>query len=380
MFNRLLHLPLESQTSIFLFGPRGTGKTSWLKSHLPNAVYLDLLDFNVYSFLSSNPTRLEQFIPSLYNDWIIIDEVQRVPELLNEVHRLIENKKYRFILTGSSARSLRRKGINLLAGRAFRYHMHPLVIQEIGSAFNLSHSLEFGLLPTAVTHKDPKQYLENYVQTYLREEILQEGLTRNIGAFSSFLEVASFSQGQVLTMTEIGRELALNRFTVTNYFAILEDLLLSIRIPPFTQRAKRKMIAHEKFYFFDTGVYRALRPMRPLDSRDEADGAALETLFLQSVRAINDYQNLGYKIYFWRTASGSEVDFVLYGPRGLHAIEIKRSNRVTNQSLRGLKSFAEDYPEAKLHLLFLGTHKEYHGNITAIPFEKALLELPELIK
>jgi uncharacterized protein len=380
MFHRLLTLPLDSQSSIFLFGPRGTGKTSWLKYHLPQAVYLDLLDFNTYSFLSSNPTRLEQFVPSLYKDWILIDEVQRVPELLNEVHRLIESKRYRFILTGSSARSLRRKGVNLLAGRAFRYHMHPLVIQEIGPSFNLTHALQFGLLPVAATHKDPEQYLENYVQTYLREEVLQEGLTRNIGAFTSFLEVASFSQGNILTMTEIGRELAMSRFTVANYFAILEDLLISVRIPPFTARAKRKMIAHEKFYFFDTGVYRALRPMRPLDTQEEADGAALETLFLQSVRALNDYLSLGYKIYFWKTASGHEVDFVLYGPRGLHAFELKRSPRITYQTLRGLHAFAEDYPEATLHVLFLGSQKEYHGTITARPFEQALIELPDLLR
>lgn len=380
MFTRLLNLPLDSQSSIFLFGPRGTGKTSWLKYHLPESVYLDLLDFNTYSFLSSNPSRLEQFVPPLYKDWIVIDEVQRVPELLNEVHRLIENKRYRFILTGSSARSLRRKGVNLLAGRALTYHMHPLTIQEIGTGFNLDHALQFGLLPMAVTHKDPKRYLENYVQTYLREEVLQEGLTRNIGAFHRFLEVASFSQGNILTMTEIGRELALNRFTVANYFAILEDLLISIRIPPFTNRAKRKMVAHEKFYFFDAGVYRAVRPMRPFDTQEESDGAVLETLFLQSVRAINDYLELDYKIYFWRTASGSEIDFVLYGPRGLHAFELKRSPRITNQTLRGLYSFAEDYPEAKLHVLFMGTHKEYHGTIVARPFEQALMDLPDILR
>ncbi len=380
MFNRLLNLPLKSKTSIFLFGPRGTGKTSWLKSHLPEAVYLDLLDFNTYSFLSANPTRLEQFIPPLYNDWIIIDEVQRVPELLNEVHRLIESKRYRFILTGSSARSLRRKGVNLLAGRAFKYHMHPLTIQEIGNVFNLTHSLQYGLLPMAVTGEHPKQYLENYVQTYLREEVIQEGITRNIGAFNRFLEIASFSQGNVLTMTEIGRELALSRFTVANYFAILEDLLIGIRIPPFMERAKRRMVAHEKFYFFDTGVYRTIRPMRPLDTHEEADGAALETLFLQSVRAINDYLELGYGIYFWRTSSGSEVDFILYGPRGLHAFEIKRSPRVTNKELRGLRSFGEDYPSAKLHLLFMSAQKEYHSSIIARPFEAALKELPELLR
>jgi uncharacterized protein len=198
MYNRILQLPLAGKNSIFLFGARGTGKTSWIKAHLPHALYLDLLDFSTYSSLLAQPDRLENLIPPHYTEWVIIDEVQRVPELLNEVHRLIESRKLRFLLTGSSARSLRRRGINLRAGRALKYHTYPLVIQEIGADFSIDHALQFGLLPAAVSHADPKRYLESYVQTYLREEVLQEGLTRNIGAFNRFLEVASFSQGQFL--------------------------------------------------------------------------------------------------------------------------------------------------------------------------------------
>jgi uncharacterized protein len=339
MYNRILILPLTEKNSIFLFGPRGTGKTSWLKEHLPSALYLDLLDFTTYSLLLANPNRLENLIPQDWNNWIIIDEVQRVPELLNEVHRLIEGKKLKFLLTGSSARSLRRSGVNLLAGRALRYHMHPLVIQEIGADFNLEHALHYGLLPSSIMHTDVKKYLESYVQTYLREEVLQEGLTRNIGAFTHFLEVASFSQGQVLNVSEIARELGINRLVVANYFDILEDLLLAVRIPIFTLRAKRKVITHQKFYFFDTGVFRFLRPIGPLDTRDEVDGASLETLFFQSLRAINDYYELDYKIYFWRTTTGSEVHFVIYGPQGLHAFEIKRSSQVTSKALKGTQKF-----------------------------------------
>lgn len=380
MFNRILKLPLDGKESIFLFGPRGTGKTSWIKSHLPDSIYLDLLDFSTYSLLSANPSRLENLVPQGYQNWVVIDEVQRIPELLNEVHRLIEHKKVKFLLTGSSARSLRRNGVNLLAGRALKYNMHPLVIQEMGSSFNLQHALLYGLLPAVVNHPDPKKYLESYVQTYVREEVLQEGLTRNIGGFSRFLEAASFSQGQVLNFSEIARELSLNRLTVANYFDVLDDLLLSMRIPVFSQRAKRKIIVHQKFYFFDTGVYRVLRPRGPLDSSEETDGAALETLFLQSLMAINDYYNLNYKIYFWRTSSGDEVDFVIYGPKGFHAFEIKRTSNISSKSLKGLKNFGEDYPEATLRLIFLGKHKEYHGNITAIPMEEALKELPDLIK
>lgn len=380
MFKRIIQLPLEQQASIFLFGPRGTGKTSWLKGHLKDALYLDLLDFNLYSSLSANPGRLETLIPPVFKNWIIIDEVQRIPELLNEVHRLIESKKYRFLLTGSSARTLKRKGINLLAGRALTYYMHPLTIQELGQTFNLSHALQYGLLPMTINNPDPKKYLESYVQTYLREEVMQEGLTRSVGSFARFLEVASFSQGQVLNFSEIARELSINRLMVASYFDILEDLLLAKRISPFTLRAKRKVIAHQKFYYFDAGVYRAVRPMGPLDSQEESEGASLETLFFQSLDAINDYYALGYTIHFWRTVQGQEVDFVLYGPRGFHAFELKRSAQVTSKSLKGLQAFKEEYPEAKLSIIYLGNHKEYHGDITAIPLEQALKELPELLK
>lgn len=384
MIKRLLTLPLLGKKSIFLFGPRGTGKTYWLKTAMPDALYLDLLDFSLFSSLSAQPNRLESLIPPHHTGWIIIDEVQRVPELLNEVHRLIEHKQMKFVLTGSSARSLRKKGVNLLAGRALTYHMHPLVAQELGALFNVQQALTYGLLPSILSEDNPKKYLESYVQTYVREEVLQEGLTRNVGAFNHFLEVASFSQGSLLNISDIARELALTRSMVSSYFDILDDLLLSKRLSVFSQRAKRKMIAHQKFYFFDTGVFRALRPTGPLDKIEEIDGSALETLFLQSLSAINDYYELGYSIHFWRTSTGQEVDFVLYGPRGLHAFEIKRSSAITNKDLRGLKAFKEDYPEGKLHLIYTGKQKEYHtkdfGDITFIPFETALHELPEILR
>ena len=379
MFKRLLRLPLEQKNSLFLFGPRGTGKTSWIRASMPHALYLDLLDFSVFSMLSSNPNRLETLIPPNFQEWVVIDEVQRVPELLNEVHRLIEGRGLKFLLTGSSARTLRRKGVNLLAGRALRYNMHPLVIQEIGQDFDVLNILHYGLLPATFGHSDPKKYLESYVQTYLREEVLQEGLTRNVGIFNRFLERASFSQGQVLNMSEIGRELGVNRLTVANYFEILEDLLLAFRLPVFSRRAKREVIAHQKIYYFDVGVYKTIRPVGLLDTPEEADGVLLETLFLQSLRAINDYFELGYNFYFWRTTSGLEVDFILYGSKGLHAFEIKRSSTVSSSSLKGLKAFGEEYPEATLTLIFLGKHKEFHDTIKIIPLIQALQELPNLL-
>ncbi len=379
-FHRILSLPLNERYSIFLFGPRGTGKTSFLKTSLPNALYLDLLDDSIYSRLRAKPSRLEALIPSNYDDWIIIDEVQKIPQLLNEVHRLIEHKKFRFILTGSSARSLRKKGVNLLAGRALRYFMHPLIIQEMGESFDLSDALRIGLLPSAVARPHPEKYLESYAQMYIKEEVAQEGISRHLDSFIEFLEVASFSQAQLVNYSEISRELGIDRRIVSSYFTILEDLLLAECITPFTKRAKRKMVAHKKFFYFDVGVFKATRPMGPLDSAKESDGAGLETLFFQSVRAVNDYYNLGYSLHFWRTSSGDEVDFVLYGKNGLHAFEIKRGDHIEKRALAGLKKFKDDYPEAQVHMLYGGSHYEYHDSITVHPFVEALKKLPQILR
>ena len=237
--------------SFFLFGPRGVGKTEWLRRTFPSDIYFDLLEARTYSQLLADPGRLADRIPRDYSGWIILDEVQRIPELLNEVHRLIESRKLRFIMTGSSARALRRKGVNLLAGRALTQFMHPLTIEELGDSFSLKHSLRYGTLPSVYTENDPAAYLASYVTTYLREEVQQEGLTRNIAAFSRFLEVASFSQAEVLTMAEVARESSISVKVIQDYFSILEDLLLAVRLPVFSKRAKRKLITHPKFLFFD---------------------------------------------------------------------------------------------------------------------------------
>ncbi|MFH1684075.1 MAG: AAA family ATPase, partial [Candidatus Margulisiibacteriota bacterium] len=335
MYSRLLKPPKDQ--SFFLFGPRGTGKTTWVKAHFPQAIYLDLLESELFNDLLANPQRLENLIPKDYNDWIIIDEVQKVPELLNMVHHLIESRKHKFVLTGSSARKLRQKGVNLLAGRALNYHFFPLTNLELGQNFNLKHALKFGLLPMAWQESDPKKYLESYVKTYLQEEVQQEGLTRNLGAFSRFLETASFSQASLLNISSIAQECAIERKVVENYFTILEDLLIASRLPAFTRKAKRRVTLHPKFFYFDVGVFRVLRPMGPLDSPAEAEGAALETLFFQELRAINEYNYLGYNLYYWRTSNGLEVDFVLYGEKGIKVIEIKRTGKVQKQHLSGLR-------------------------------------------
>jgi len=380
MFKRLFRIDKKNNQSFFLFGPRGTGKTTWLKKNFSKAIYLDLLDSKLFRILSATPEKLDNYIAKNNKEWIILDEVQKIPDLLNEVHKLIEAKKYKFILTGSSARSLRRKGVNLLAGRALTYYFYPLTQKELGKSFSFQHSLKFGQLPMAYVSKNPEKFLQSYIKTYLKEEIQQEGLTRNVGNFARFLEVASFSQGELLSASDIAREAQLERKTVENYFGILDDLLLSIELPVFTKRAKRKLIFKKKFYYFDVGVFRALRPIGLFDSESELDGASLETLFLQEMIALNDYLELNYKIYFWRSQTGLEVNFVLYGKNGLIAIEIKRKSMIHRKDLNGLRAFGSDYPEAK-RFVFCGVNRtEYQEGITILPAEIALKELEKIMK
>lgn len=378
MYQRELAKPLKSLKSFFLFGPRGTGKTTWLKT-MTNVVYLDLLNHSFSRDLMLRPELLEKIIPVDTKKIIIIDEIQKIPALLDEVHRLIEDKKYQFILTGSSARKLRKKGVNLLAGRAITYHLYPLTAIELGNDFSFKKAIRFGMLPSVWTEPDPDAYLKTYVSTYLQEEILQEGLSRSITVFNRFLEVASFSQGSLLNMSEIGRECGVDRKTIENYFNILEELLISYRLPIFTRRAKRKMVKHQKFYYFDTGVYRILRPKGPLDSGDEISGIALETLVLQEIVALNSYHNLGFTVYFWRTNDSKEVDFVLYGKRGLLAIEVKNSKKITERNLAGLRAFKEDYPEAQCYILYGGTRAENWQGIEVLPIESMFPRLLEIL-
>ena len=379
MFERSIGKPLESRKSFFLFGPRGTGKTTWLKHRLPEALFVNLLQSEFYNRLTANPGVLRQLIPPDHGGWTIIDEVQRIPALLNEVHDLIEARELVFVLTGSSARTLRRKGVNLLAGRALTYRMHPLTVAEQGDAFNLRDSLQLGHLPARFGESDPGKYLGDYVQTYLREEVMQEGLTRNIGHFSRFLEVASFSQGTIVNISAVAREAQISRPVAESYFSILEDLLIAVRLPVFSRKAKRKLVSQTKFYFFDAGVYRSIRPTGPLDSGAEIDGPALETLVLQELRAVNDYHGLDYRIHFWRTRSGLEVDFVLYGPNGLLAIEVKRSTRIQSRDTRSLREFRKDYPPARCFVFYGGPSPLYMDGVTVLPIEHALRDLRRIL-
>lgn len=378
-FERLIGRPLEAGRSFFLFGPRGTGKTTWLKHRLPNDLFINLLRSELYNPLSADPGRIRTLIPPRYQDWVIIDEVQRIPALLNEVHDLIESRGLRFILTGSSARSLRRKGVNLLAGRARTYFMHPLTAAEQGDVFDPGQSVRFGHLPARFHDPDPHRYLQDYVQTYLREEVMQEGLTRNIGHFARFLETASLSQGQPLNISSIAREAQVSRPAAENYFSILDDLLLAVRLPVFSRRAQRKLVSHQKFYLFDAGVFRAIRPAGPLDSDTEIDGAALETLVLQELRAANDYGEYGYRLHYWRTRAQLEVDFVLYGSRGLLAIEVKRSRHLHPADTRSLREFKKDYPSARCYVFYGGSQELHFDGIPAVPMAQALTHLSAIL-
>lgn len=376
MYHRLLH-PAQGK-SLFLFGPRGTGKTTWVKEHFPKAIRIDLLESKTYTELLARPERLEQYVPKDFTNYIIIDEVQRVPELLNEVHRLIESRQLKFVLTGSSARKLRRDGHNLLAGRALTYYMYPLTATEMGRDFNLQKAASTGMLPMAQLG-DSQEYLTSYIKTYLDQEILQEGLTRNLAAFSRFLEVASFSQGQVLNIANVAREAEIERTTVIGYFAILQDLLIGYMVPPFTKRAKRRLISHPKFYYFDVGLYKTIRPMGPYDTPQEIGGIGIETIVCQHLIAVNDLMKLGFKIFFYRTATGTEVDFIMYGQKKVIAIEVKSSNTYKPEMISGLKRFSLDYPEAELYLFYGGEKKLYINSITVLPVSWALPNLHTIL-
>jgi predicted AAA+ superfamily ATPase len=282
---------------------------------------------------------------------------------------------WRFVLTGSSARKLKRSGVDLLAGRAAVKTMHPFMAAELGNLFSLKEALTLGLIPLVLGAPSPKEAISAYVALYLREEVQMEGLVRNIGAFSRFLESISFSHGAILNISEVSRDCQVERKTVEGYISILEDLLLAFRIPVFTKRAKRHLSFHPKFYYFDVGVFRSVRPAGPLDSPQEIDGAALEGLVAQHLRAWNSYGEASGNLYFWRTKSGNEVDFVVYGKDIFCAIEVKNTARIQSKMLKGLVAFKEDYPEAQTCLLYRGKERIKIKNILCLPCEEFLVNL-----
>jgi len=375
MFTRLLELP---ERSFFLFGPRGTGKTTWLRQVLPEALWFDLLRTATFLQLSHHPNEFRQQVEVLpRGGWIVVDEVQRLPALLNEVHAIIADHpgKYRFALSGSSARKLKRMDINLLAGRAINRQFFPLTAAEMNFDFNIDEVLRFGLLPQIRSDsKFATDSLDAYVSNYLREEVQQEALVRRLDSFARFLQVAALMSGQIANVAGIARDASVSRPTVQGYFEALTDTLIGFWLPAWRKQAKVKEVASPKFYLFDTGVARALagRLREPLDGMER--GFLLETWILHELRAAIAFRNTGGELSYWRTPSGSEVDFIWTRARKAIGIEVKSSGQ-----WRGfggpLKSLIEGGVIHSGFGVYTGAAELKDGPLHILPLKKFLKEL-----
>jgi len=339
------------------------------------ALVLNLLDPGVHRRFLARPELLNDWLDANWHGQdVVIDGIQRVPDLLSAVHQNIEKRDIRFVLTGSSARKLKRTGVDLLGGRAGISHVHPFMAGELGADFALARALEIGLVPLVYASVEPDVTLNGYISLYLREEIMAEGLVRNIGNFSRFLEVISFSHGSQLNISEVSRESAVSRKTVEGYVSIVEDMLIGARLPVFAKRAKRRLVKQSKFYYFDAGVFRAVRPRGPLDGPHEIDGLALEGLVYQHLRAWCDYTG-AHRLFFWRTPAGTEVDFVVDGESQFCALEVKNGRSVAKKDVRGLKTFLSDYPECRAALLYRGNDRLSVDGVLCLPCAEFLAEL-----
>ncbi len=360
---------LLEKKSHFLFGPRQTGKTFWIRRTLPEARYYDLLDSSLYLSLSQDPVRLAQEIGA-GDRFVVIDEIQRLPQLLNEVHRLIETRRLRFLLTGSSARKLRRGGVNLLGGRARTRLLHPLSSRELGARYDLERAVRRGLLPSIYFSDDPRADLEAYAGTYLQQEVVAEGAMRNVEAFSRFLKVAAFCNGTIVNFTKVGGDAQVPRTTVYEYFEILKDTLILYELPAWRKSRKRKPLVSSKYYFFDSGVVAALQGRDPRPGTPEF-GEALETSFLHELRCHSDYVS-GEPLSYWRSTSGFEVDFLL----GDHtAVEVKSKKTVTERDLRSLRALAEEKAFKRLVCVAFEPRRRRIGAIEILPWREFLADL-----
>ena len=368
MYTRLLTTPT---LSVFLFGPRGTGKSTWSHSRFPQAVCYDLLDTGEVLRLNKDPQVLYRELAALpAGSWVMIDEVQKAPQLLNEVHRLIETNRLRFILSGSSARKLRRgHDVNLLAGRAITTSLYPLVSAELSFKFDLQRILLYGTLPAAVTGDNPQEYLRAYTETYLIQEVQAEALTRNLGAFARFLEIAARQNAQVTNLTGIARDAGINRQTVQNHFEILADTLLGYWLPAWKLKPSTKQVRQSKFYFFDCGVARALTGRLPYPPVTEELGPLLETFILNELRACLSYTGTHYPLYFWRNYEGTEVDVLCETATGFVAIEIKATTRWDKRFNRGLRRVREALGKGKTtcYGIYLGERPALWDDIHILP-------------
>ncbi len=344
-YKRILQIgSLLTKKSMFLFGPRATGKSTLIRSQLKEqCVYIDLLKSSLYTELVANPAQLEPMITAQMRQHrtpvpIVIDEVQKIPILLDEVHRLIEEKKYRFLLTGSSARKLRREGANMLAGRAWRSDLFPLTSAEIPE-FDLDRALRYGTLPPIWTSDSPEDELDAYVDTYLKEEIQIESRLRNLPAFVRFLKVAALQSGQLINYAQLASDAAIPETTLKSYFQIMQDTLLGFTLEPFLASKKRKAIATAKFYLFDNGVRNTLLRVEKLERHSDLFGVAFESLIGLELRAYLSYHRIKKELTFWRSLSQFEVDFLIGSDV---AIEVKATERVTPKHLKGLSALAEE--------------------------------------
>jgi predicted AAA+ superfamily ATPase len=371
IIRRLFSLELPPKKSAFLWGPRKVGKTYWIKHHLAGATVIDLLKTDIFARYVSRPSLLRERYQN-HQGLIVIDEVQKIPALLDEVHWLIENKGLSFLLTGSSARKLRRGHANLLGGRAWRRTMVPLSSLEV-EGFDLERIMISGLLPPHYLSDNPIEDLRAYVADYLKEEIAAEAVTQNIPAFRDFLRVAAITSSELLNYANVARETGVSARLVRSYFDILEDTYLGFRIPPWKSSKNRRMILTEKFYFFDVGVANYLARRQPLLGSAEF-GKSFEHFILMELRAYQAYKNPDLPISFWRTSTGQEVDFVL-GERDL-VLEVKSSDRVNEHDLYPLFALLEDAPARKAIVVCLEEEPRFmERGIVILPWRIFLEQL-----
>lgn len=368
MFTRELK---KIKTSAFLLGPRGTGKSTWIKKNYKSKVlFYDLLNTAEVIRLSRDPSLLYKETAHLEpGSCVVLDEIQKVPALLNEVHRIIEEKKIQFILSGSSARKLRKSGVNLLAGRAITYNLFPLVSKEVNFKINIEEQVAHGMLPASFLSKNPKKYLKTYGETYLKEEIKEEALTRNIGHFARFLEVAARQNGQITNTSSIARDSSVARQTVQGYFDILVDTLVGFWLTPWKLKRATKQVSHPKFYFFDSGVVRALSGRLPYPPAPEEWGSLFETFIINEIRAYVHYKELEYPLHFWRSQSGVEVDIFLETSKGYLAVELKANAMWGKRFNRGLNRLSEELGKDKVTCIgvFMGERELTMGNVSVYP-------------
>ena len=364
---RILDLPaLLEKKSHFLFGPRQTGKTFLISHSLPNVRIYDLLNSSVYLSLSRDPGRIGQELTD-QDRIVVIDEIQRLPHLLNEVHRLIETRGVHFLLTGSSARKLRRGGLNLLGGRARTKYLRPLTYKELGDQFDLHRAMERGLLPSIYFSDDGRADLEAYTGLYLQQEIVAEGATRNIPAFSRFLKAAAFCNGTIVNFTNVANDAQIARTTIYEDFEILKDTLVLHELPAWKKTKKRKPLASSKYYFFEVGVVSALQG-RPFQPGTPEFGEAFETYLMHELTSYSDYVS-GEPLSFWRSTTGFEVDFII----GDHtAVEVKAKSNISQQDLKSLRALAEEKRLKRYVCVCLEPRARRVEGVRVVPFKEFL--------